>query len=98
MFWSVKKQRWFLGPDLPEVLIINENSIQCTCGVAVNSSTAYIFSKPFGKAIHILKSVAKSRLHTNFYNQYKYNHWLRLGLVADSKIKTITWMEFEDGL
>ena len=50
MIWSVKKQRWFLGPNLPEELSPQFNEM---CGVAVNSSTAYIFSKPYGKAVQI---------------------------------------------
>ena len=40
LLWSMKKQRWFRGPNLPTD-IANGSSMKCA--TAVNFSTAYIF-------------------------------------------------------
>ena len=42
MIWSVKRQKWFSGPLLPKVI---SSEFDQKCGIAVDSSTAYIFSK-----------------------------------------------------
>ena len=45
MIWSLKKQRWFWGPVLP-----GENfgyNYKVKCAVAVNSSTAFVFTKDY---------------------------------------------------
>ena len=42
MIWSVKKERWYKGPNLIKELLYPFYDM---CGIAVNSTTAFIFSK-----------------------------------------------------
>ena len=58
-FWSLKKERWINGPNLP-LLSYNEKDAVLGC-IAVNSTTAYIFSmaasQPFTYSFNVKKNI-----------------------------------------
>lgn len=45
MIWSLKKQRWYWGPVLPGKNFGYNYKVKCA--IAVNSSTAFIFTKDY---------------------------------------------------
>ena len=51
VIWSLKKQKWYWGPVLPGEMGDNPNisryNYKAKCAVAVNSSTAFIFTMDY---------------------------------------------------
>ena len=64
ILWSIKKQKWINGPDLPESIA---NMFDFKCAISVNSTTAFIFD--------ILSTFVNSSTYSfNFEKKMWYEH------------------------